>query len=240
MNTRELTKKLKAFFKRAGKKKAVIGISGGVDSSLVLWLCTKACGAKNVYAYHLPYRNGEDEKDARNWAEACGAHYKLVPIKKAASAIIRTTRPADRVAKGNILARTRMVMLYDFARQHDALVVGTGNKSELSASYFTKHGDGATDVIPLGGLYKTEVWRIAREAGVPEKIINKTPTAGLWPGQTDEGEIGLRYVELDGILALLEKGKRGQAARKFGAKKVEKVARMKKNALHKLKPAPVL
>ncbi len=239
-----LAGKLRGFFKKAGKRKAVVGVSGGVDSALVLWLCCKALGASNVYAYHLPYRNRDAEgRDAKALAKKLGAHYDAVYIRKAADALFKASGTKDRVGKGNIMARIRMILLYDFARQHDAIVVGTGNRSELSVGYFTKHGDGATDVLPIGGLYKTDVWVFAKEAGLPPSIINRAPTAGLWEGQTDEGELGLKYAELDGILRLLEKGNKGsraEAAKRFGKAKTEKVERMRLAALHKLKPAPVL
>ena len=136
---------------------------------------------------------------------------------------------ASNLAKANLKPRLRMLVLYYFANKLNYLVCGTGNKSEIMAGYFTKHGDGATDILPIGDLLKKEVRKLAKELGIPEHIITKPPTAGLWPGQTDEGEMGITYPELDDILERLE-NKRKQVLPK---KKVDKVKEMIKSSEHK-------
>ena len=243
MEPKSLTQRLKDHFRSTGKQNAVLGLSGGVDSALVLWLCVQALGPKNVFAYHLPYlEKTDDEKDANMWAGELCCFYEIVPIQHAADALVKSTQSADRIAIGNIIARTRMNALYAFARQHQALVVGTGNKSELLAGYFTKYGDGGVDVLPLGNVYKTRVFSMAKEVGVPESIISKTPTAGLWEGQTDEGEMGIRYEKLDQILGALidQKMPERDAIIRFGKENVQLGLERNKLAKHKLGLPPVL
>ncbi|MBI5226088.1 NAD+ synthase [Candidatus Micrarchaeota archaeon] len=235
-----LVAKLKDFFKASGKSKAVLGLSGGVDSALVLKLCAEALGAQNVYAFYLPYfENGQDRTHAENWAKELGAHFALESIQKPVDAFCEIAGKSDDVSRGNFMARTRMAFLYNVSRQHEALVVGTGNKSELKTGYFTKYGDGGVDVLPIGGLYKTEVWQMARDLGIPAHFIDKAPSAGLWEGQTDEAELGLSYLELDQILQLMET-KPNAAVTQFGPDKVKLVLERMLIGEHKSKMAPVL
>ncbi|MFH0972296.1 MAG: NAD+ synthase [Candidatus Micrarchaeota archaeon] len=190
------------FFGKCSRKTAVLGISGGVDSALVCYLAAKALGAKNVFAYHLPYvQNAQDEKDAQQLAKMVGANYNKIDIRRAVDTLTDTFKPLTRIASGNIRVRTRMLALYTFAHEHEALVIGTGNRTEILLGYFTKFGDGAADLLPIGSLYKTQVWGMAQLSGLPKHIIEKVPSAGLWEGQTDERELGVRYSEIDRILA---------------------------------------
>ncbi|MBI4361125.1 NAD+ synthase [Candidatus Micrarchaeota archaeon] len=235
-----LVEKLKRFFEKSGKTNAVVGISGGIDSALTVWLCAQALGPKNVYAYFLPYvDHPDDTKQTNAFAQSLGVHYQAASIRAAADAVMNASQAIDPVDKGNIMARTRMNFLYSKARQHNALVVGTGNKSELSVGYFTKFGDGGVDVLPIGSLYKTQVWQMAKNAGIPKYFIDKPPSAGLWPDQTDEHELEMTYQELDAILQLLDT-KPNEALQKFGEEKVKKVLdRMEQNR-HKLDLPSVL
>ncbi len=191
----------------SGRKGVVLGLSGGVDSALVAKLCADAIGAKRVLALALPEgRGGKDLEDARAYAKDLGIRFDVIdiaPFLAAFEARLKSRR-ADRVACGNLRARTRMLLLYFIANSEDRVVVGTGNKSEILCGYFTKFGDGGADFLPIGDLYKTQVREMARHLGLPKRIVEKTPTAGLWPGQTDEGELGLSYADLDRILLGIE------------------------------------
>ncbi len=193
---------IKEELNKAGFQKAVVGISGGVDSALAAFLSVMALGKENVIGISMPYRTSSEssKQDARLVAETLGIEFHEIDITPQIDAYYEKFPDADRVRKGNKMARERMSILYDFAHFKNALVVGTSNKSELLIGYSTRWGDGAHDVNPIGDLYKTQVWQIAEHVGVPERIIKKKPSADLWPGQTDEGEIGLTYQLLDQIL----------------------------------------
>lgn len=244
MDSLVLIQKLTNFFKASGKTQAVLGLSGGVDSALVLKLCAEALGAENVYAYYLPYFEVvHDRTAAEAWANAVGARFTVESIRKPVDALCQTadenSGTLDSISKGNFMARVRMCLLYCHARSHDALVVGTGNKSELKTGYYSKYGDGGVDVLPIGNVYKTQVWQMARDVGVPDYFVKKAPSAGLWEGQTDEAELGIMYTELDEILQLLE-SKPNEAVRKFGDDKVKLVLDRMRVGEHKLKMPPVL
>ena len=191
----------------AGFSRAVIALSGGVDSATSYALTVRALGVENVYAVLLPY--GELSRqgvvDARLMAGSLGApeaNVTLIDIRPMVDAFLETDPGMDALRRGNVMARTRMIVVYDQARKRDALVIGTENKSEHLLGYYTRFGDEASDVEPLRGLYKTEVYQLARSLGVVEPILSKAPTAGLWEGQTDEGEFGFTYAEADAVLAL--------------------------------------
>ncbi len=191
----------------SGRKGVVLGLSGGLDSALVAKLCVNALGAKPVLALGLPEgQGGQDLEDARTWAKELGIEFRIIDIAPMVSGFDEhlKAKKADRIARGNLRARTRMVVLYWVANSEDRLVIGTGNKSELLLGYFTRWGDGGTDVQPIGDLYKTQVREMSRFLGVPKGILDKVPSAGLWPGQTDEGELGIPYDELDRILLGIE------------------------------------
>ncbi len=197
-----LTEFIKEELLKAGFKKAVIGLSGGVDSSLTAFLTVKALGKENVIGISMPYKTSSpsSREDAKLVAQTLGIEFHEIDITPQVDAYYKLFPEADPVRKGNKMARERMSILYDFAHWKKALVIGTSNKSELLIGYSTRWGDSAHDVNPIGDLYKTQVWEMAKFVGVPEKIVKKKPSADLWPGQTDEGEIGLSYRELDKIL----------------------------------------
>lgn len=184
-----------------GFDRVVLGLSGGVDSAVVAALATGALGPAHVHAYMLPYRSStkESRRDALNVARACGIETETIDISKMADAYIGRGR-MDRVRKGNILARLRMVVLFDQAKRRGALVAGTSNKTETFLGYSTWYGDSAASFQPIGDLYKSQVWQLAAWLGLPKSVIDKAPTADLWPGQTDEGEIGMTYVKVDRLL----------------------------------------
>ncbi len=191
----------------SGRKGVVLGLSGGVDSALVAALCARALGPRRVLGLALPEgKGGADLEDARAYAKDLGISFRAFDIAPLVDAFEASLKPrkADRVARGNLRARTRMVVCYYVANTEGRLVMGTGNKSEVLTGYFTRWGDGGVDFLPIGDLYKTQVWAMARHLGVPEKIVAKTPTAGLWPGQTDEGELGMPYADLDRVLLGIE------------------------------------
>ncbi|NJE07115.1 NAD+ synthase [Thermococcus sp. M39] len=179
----------------------VVGVSGGVDSATTAFLAVKALGKEKVLGLIMPYYENQDVEDAKLVCETLGINYKIINIKPIVDAFEKSIDfEPDKITKGNIMVRTRMILLYAHANQYNLLVLGTSNKSELLTGYYTKWGDGASDYAPLINLYKTEVWEIAKRLGVPEKIIKKKPTAGLWIGQTDEDELGISYRLLDEIL----------------------------------------
>lgn len=195
-------------FGKEGYDKAVIGVSGGIDSTTSAVLATRALGADHVYPVLLPYGNlnEEGEQDARlivDWLKIPEKNVRLVDIKPMVdSAVATLDAHMDDGRKGNVMARTRMIVLYDFMKALVALVVGTENRTEHLLGYYTKFGDEASDIEPLRNLYKTQVYELARHLRVPRKFIEKAPTAGLWVGQTDEGEFGFSYAQVDEILSL--------------------------------------
>lgn len=187
---------------KVGLSRAVLGLSGGVDSALVAFLASEALGPENVWGFVMPYRTSSPESaaDAELVARAVGSHCERVDITPQVDAYFKHQADASQVRRGNKMARERMSVLYDRSAQLDALVLGTSNKTELFLGYGTVHGDLASAINPIGDLYKTQVWALAAAVGVPQRIIEKRPTADLWAGQTDEGELGFSYVELDELL----------------------------------------
>lgn len=186
----------------AGFTKAVIGLSGGVDSAVSMYLAVEALGAKNVLAVLMPYKNSspESKADAEIIVKDLGIRSVVVDITPMVTPLFDSQKIADNLRKGNIMARQRMIVLYDLSQKEQALVIGTSNKTESMLGYGTLFGDMACAINPLGDLYKTHVWDLAEELGVPKKIIQKKPTADLWHGQTDEGELGFSYREADRLL----------------------------------------
>ncbi|MCK4368327.1 MAG: NAD(+) synthase [Dehalococcoidales bacterium] len=211
MNSEQLAEKLVLWIRdrvsAAGCKGVVLGSSGGLDSSVAAVLCHRAF-PQSALAVIMPcYSTKQDIEHARAVAEKFSITTRTVVLDAAFDALLKVLpdEEADpdvsRLAKANIKARLRMLTLYYFANQLKYMVVGAGNRSELSVGYFTKYGDGGVDILPLGNLLKGQTKELAQFLGIPQAIINKPPSAGLWEGQTDEGELGLSYDELDRYLA---------------------------------------
>lgn len=190
----------------AKKENVILGLSGGIDSAVIAALSVAALGKENVYAIILPYRtsNPLNVQDADKLAGQLGIHQRTIDITPYVDTYYETNAPeASILRKGNFMARIRMCILYDLSVEQDALVIGTGNRTELLTGYTTQYGDNACAFEPIGHLYKTEVRKLASLLNIPEDIISKKPSADLWEGQTDEDEIGLSYEKLDEILHLM-------------------------------------
>jgi NAD+ synthase len=186
----------------------VIGLSGGLDSAVVTKLCSDALGSNKVLVLIMPESatSKEDLKDALGLASALNVEYRTIDISEMVEGVKNLLAPQelDNKAMGNIKARCRMILLYIHANLENRLVMGTSNKSELLTGYFTKFGDGGADFSPIGDLYKTQIQDLAKELDIPDNIIAKPPSAGLWEGQTDECELKIRYQDLDSILHGIE------------------------------------
>ncbi|MFA5772221.1 MAG: NAD+ synthase [Thermoplasmata archaeon] len=237
----EITLFIKSHVEEAGAKGVVIGLSGGLDSSVVAKLCVLALGKKNVVACYMPAENiqREEEKDAFEIARMLGIKIMKLDITKILDAMKSTSDVSNKKeVLGNAKARARMLLLYTYANRENLLVAGTSNKSELLTGYFTKFGDGGADITPIGDLYKTQVRELAKHLKISKKIISKTPTAGLWKGQTDEKELGITYELLDKILYSIELGlNEGEIAEICETKpsKIRYVENMIHRSIHKRK-----
>ncbi len=226
---------------------SVIGMSGGLDSSAVTKLCANALGPENVLGLVMPAGAEEaDTVDAVELAKSLGIAYEVVNIRYALKAYQKSCKHLQskkKIPGANLIPRIRMAILYYHANLMNYLVVGTGNKSELLSGYFTKYGDGSADILPIGDLYKTQVRKLAKHIGIPEHILKKAPSAGLWKGQTDEGEMGIRYSELDLILfASSEKGlseKEILSETKLSSRKIALVMEKLRRSRHKREMPPV-
>ena len=207
-----LVKFLQSETERIGISKAVIGLSGGIDSALSAYLTAAALGKENVYCVMMPYRtsNPDSLTDAETIVKALGVHGETIEITPMVEPLFARFPEMDNVRRGNAMARERMIVLYDVSAREHALVIGTSNKTEALLGYTTLFGDNASAINPLGDLYKTQVRELATFIGVPERIISKPPSADLWAGQTDEGEMGLTYDEADDILYLLVDERRSE------------------------------
>lgn len=247
-NYPEIRKKIVAFIKNkvheADASDAVIGLSGGIDSSLTAYLSVEALGAENVLGLLLPEKNvtsEQDVEDALKIVEILGIKHKLIDISEVLRSYSSTIPDFDKknlIPNGNLKARIRMCILYYHANLMNRMVIGTGNKTELLLGYFTKYGDGGVDIEPLGCLYKTQVRGLAKHIGVPSRIIDKIPTAGLWPGQTDEGELGVTYEVADRILTMLvdEKKEVSEVKKKFYPEQAERLEKLIHANEHKRMP----
>ena len=206
LNTKIVRELLVRFIKdqtsNAGFTKAVIGISGGVDSAVSAVLAAEALGKENVLGVMIPYRtsNPKSVEDAKLVIQATGIHSELVDISKMVDGYCEDNKITDSLRRGNVMARMRMIVLYDLSAREKALVIGTSNKTEILVGYGTQHGDLASAINPLGDLYKSQIWQLAEAIGVPKPVIEKAPSADLWEGQTDEKEMGVTYAKLDALL----------------------------------------
>jgi NAD+ synthase len=234
--------------REAGCNGAVVGISGGIDSALTAYLCVEALGRENVLGVHLPEFSltpAEDVLDATEVADRLGIEFRTIDISGPLKAFLEAVPDSGQTlhhANGNLKARIRMSILYYYANTMNRMVVGTGNKTELLLGYFTKYGDGGVDIEPIGDLYKTEVRAMSELAGVPRAIIDKAPSAGLWAGQTDEGELGITYEVVDRFLAMLLEGEKPHVAQNTLCMTPEQrdsvLARVSAN-IHKRKAPPM-
>lgn len=200
-----ITDFLKSVQKKTNKKTWVVAVSGGIDSALSLTLAVKAFGAKNVHAVFLPYQ-GQSTTDSESiaaWNTLPTGNIHQIEINEMVYGIVMQLGVKDELAKGNIMARVRMIVIYDLAKKLDALVCGTENKSEKYLGYFTRFGDEASDIEPIQHLYKTQVRQLVEFLHLPSVFLKKAPSAGLWHGQTDEQELGFSYQEADKALAEL-------------------------------------
>ncbi len=195
---------LKKTFKKQNKSKAVIAVSGGIDSAVALTLLAKSLGVESIYPLFLPYgdQSIKDSVQIAKWNKIPEQNWRTINIKPVVD-LLSTTLNASQIRRGNIMARTRMICVFDTAKELDALVCGTENKSEHYLGYFTRFGDAASDIEPISTLYKTQVRMAAVDLGIPEVFLTKAPSAGLWENQTDEGEMGFTYEDADRALAVL-------------------------------------
>jgi len=240
MNPEDIKNQIIQFIKQqTGHRPAVIGLSGGLDSSVVAYLAVEALGADKVYAVMSPSSTNtvQDLELAKRVTKYLNIQYSISNIEN----IIKTFQNETKLFQntkslGNLKARIRMSLLYGKANEIGGIVLGTGNKTELLTGYFTKYGDGGVDLLPIGDLYKTQLRELAKFLSVPREIIDRAPTAGLWEGQTDENEMGITYDELDKILMAIERY--GDLDR-FDIDNVKKVKQMIQNAEHKLRTVPI-
>ena len=206
----ELVEFLRENFKKAGFSKAVLGLSGGIDSALVAYLLRDALGKENVLAIMMPYKssNPDSLNHAKLVVEDLGINSKTIEITDMIDAYFKNEKEATSLRMGNKMARERMSILFDYSSKENALVVGTSNKTEIYLGYSTQFGDSACALNPIGDLYKTNIWDLSRYLKIPNELIEKKPSADLWEGQTDEQEMGLTYKEADQVMyRLLEENK---------------------------------
>jgi NAD+ synthase len=230
--------------RNAGFSRGVVGLSGGVDSAVTAFLAVGALGRENVRAVLMPHRTSSRESltDAQIVLDALGMPSETVDITPMVDPCLSAMRVNDRLRAGNIMARQRMIVLYDVSARERGLVLGTSNKTEFMLGYGTLFGDMASAINPLGDLYKTQVWQLAAALGVPAGIVEKMPTADLWSGQTDEGELGFSYRDVDRLLfAMIDERRSEQelAAMGFDGRFVRRVQTMVKKSQFKRRPPVV-
>ncbi|MHB0948137.1 MAG: NAD+ synthase [Gemmatimonadaceae bacterium] len=209
--------------------KAIVGVSGGVDSAVTAYLAARAIGAENVIGVRMPYRTSSPDSldHAQLVIDALGIQSLTVDITPAVDGYLASDPDADGARRGNVMARMRMIALFDLSAKHRALALGTGNKTERLFGYFTWHADDSPPINPLGDLFKTQVWALARHLGVPEVIVGKPPSADLVVGQTDEGDFGISYARADELLNWMLSGYTADdlISRGFDAGEVQLVCR---------------
>jgi len=234
---------IKTYVENSGCKSVVIGLSGGVDSAVTAVLCKEALGKTNVKCVFLP-----DETTPKNDIKHCelivkkfGLNCKKIDITGLVKQMkSKCVVDPDRYALANVKARTRMVLLFEYANMTKSLVCGTSNKSEILIGYFTKYGDGGVDLMPIGDLFKTQIWELAEHLKIPAELIKKPPTAGLWKDQSDEKELKMSYKKLDLVLAGLEKKLEDANIIKVADVKksdLDRIRKMRKNSQHKRRSA---
>jgi NAD+ synthase len=227
--TDEIATWMGSILSAAGAQGFVIGLSGGVDSAATAALCKRVAG-DHVLGVWMPCHSvSEDDVYSRMAAAALGIERITVDLCDTYDAFLATLPEGNKMARANLKPRLRMSTVYYLAQANNYLVAGTGNKPEIMVGYFTKYGDGGVDMEPLGELYKHEVRALARALGVPQPIIDRAPSPGLWPGQTDEGEMGITYAEIDAILSAWAAGE----APDLPADRIAKVKGMVSQSAHK-------
>ena len=229
---------------RAGFAHSIVGLSGGIDSSLAAFLAVEALGAPNVLGMIMPYRtsNPASRADAESVAKHLGIATRVVEITPMVEPYLTRFADNDVRRRGNVMARVRMIVLYDQSEEFHALVIGTSNKTEALLGYTTQFGDNAAAIQPIADLYKAQVRQLARVVGVPANIIAKTPSADLWQGQTDEGELGFTYDQADAILyRLVDERRRAEdlIAEGFDARVVRRIVESMARNQFKRVPPPV-
>ncbi len=232
---------IKTELARIGMKKGIVGLSGGLDSTTVLYLLTRAVGPENSVAVIMPHRvsSPSSVEDAMAVVKELGVKHYLIDITPMVEAYFEMMPTEDKILRGNKMARERMSILYDISARERGLVIGTSNKSELLLGYGTIYGDLASAINPIGDLYKTQVRVLARHLGVPEKILQKKPSADLWVGQSDEEELGITYEEADRILYELVdlRVPAEEVEKKYGKEKVRGILdKIFKNHFKRLPP----
>lgn len=245
----QATKVLEIFLReeirRTGLSKAVIGLSGGVDSALSTYLTTRAIGAENVHVVLMPYRtsNPASLQDAMTVVNDLKLSHEVFEITPMVDAFIAQTEnsgpPMTNLQKGNVMARMRMITLYDRSQTLPGLVIGTSNKTESLLGYTTIFGDNASAINPLGDLYKTQLWQLSAHVGVPEQIVSKAPSADLWQGQTDEAELGFTFRDVDLLLFyMVDVRERDEdlVKRGFDPVFIEKVRKKMRSVQYKRRP----
>ncbi len=248
ITSKKIIEFIKNYVNGARSNGVVLGISGGIDSALTTKLSVEALGADSVLGLLLPENKSDpkDMEDAENLAKSLEINYETInitPMINSFNNMCSHFDPENKLVAGNLRPRIRMQILYYHANLLNRLVIGTGNKAELYVGYFTKYGDGGVDFEPIGDLYKTQVWELARYLEIPKAIIEKPPSAGLWIGQTDEGELGIQYRVLDlilyGYLELKMSEKEITNELKLSLDEVQRIINIVKRTEHKRKMPPI-
>lgn len=239
-----LTKFIREELAKFNFANGILGLSGGLDSTVSAFLTARALGPDHVIGLMMPYGTtfSQDKDDAAEVIKLLGIRTHTIDISPSVDAYYDAHPTAEHMLKGNKMARERMSVLYDFSEREKALIIGTSNKTELLLGYGTLHGDMACAINPIGDLYKTQVRALGHHLGVPEQILKKAPTAGLWDGQTDEEELGLTYSEIDKILFQLVDLRQSRTevlAAGFDPGKTDKLIRMIKNSEFKRGMPPI-
>lgn len=234
-----LVQNLQKYFQSAHIEKAVLGISGGVDSAVTAAIAVQALGHENILALRMPHQDfssDENLSDARQVSEQLHIPSQEIEISPFCEKFFHLPFTQKQMTKGNIMARVRMILLYALANENNGIVLGTSNKTEILTGFFTKYGDGGVDIEVLGEVWKTEVFQLAQHLQLPQNIHTKPPSAELYLGHTDEKELGLSYPELDSILQKME----GNESFTSTTKKEERVLSLVKNSAHKRGEVPCI